>query len=153
MIKLRKTLEGSSSSMVIEPPHALNGSKSHSGKVPWRHMKYATHLFSCTLYDTCYYRQACGENLRRHGTRMDSVWALRSAYNEARKIKNAQDTYCSQAEAGLWDSLSDFPDDFKWEMLVDVLRGRVKVRNHRILMLPLLLPENLRRYPTIAMRL
>ena len=61
---------------------------------------------------------------------MDSIWSFRSAYDEARKIKNAQDDYCRSAEAGEWDSLGgrDFPDSFQWEILVDVLRGRVKVR-------------------------
>lgn len=49
-------------------------------------------------------------------------------YNEARKIKIAQDEYCSKAEAGLWTGLTaEMPFDLKWEALVDVLRGRVKV--------------------------
>jgi len=61
---------------------------------------------------------------------MDSIWSFRSAYNEARKIKNAQDDYCRKAEAGEWDSLSgqEYPESLQWEILVDVLRGRVKVR-------------------------
>jgi uncharacterized cupin superfamily protein len=59
---------------------------------------------------------------------MDSVWAMRAAYSEARKVMMAQDAYCSKAEAGLWDSsVGEFPENPKWEMLVDVLRGRVKV--------------------------
>lgn len=75
------------------------------------------------------FRQACGENMLPFETRMDSIWALRSAYNEARKLKNAQDAFCAQAEAGLWESVEgDFPENLKWEMLVDVLRNRVKVR-------------------------
>ena len=76
-----------------------------------------------------FFRQACGENLQSYGTRMDSAWAFREAYNEARKVKIAQDKYCHHVEAGLWDSVDgDFPSDYRWEMLVDVLRGRVKVR-------------------------
>lgn len=60
---------------------------------------------------------------------MDSMWALRSAYNEARKVKLAQDAFCSKAEAGLWDSIgNEFPENLQWEALIDVLRGRVKVR-------------------------
>lgn len=59
---------------------------------------------------------------------MDSIWALRSAYNEARKLKLAQDLYCFQAENGAWDALEgDFPENPQWEVLVDVLRGKVKV--------------------------
>jgi len=114
MVKLRKTTENSPSSMVIEPPHSLDAFNANSKDLRWRHLK-----------------QACGENLRAYGNRMDSIWALRTAYNEARKIQKAQDAYCSKVEAGLWDSLvGDFPDNPKWEMLVDVLRGRVKISNH-----------------------
>ena len=60
---------------------------------------------------------------------MDSMWALRSAYDEARKVKQQQDEFCVKAEAGLWEDIAgqSFPDNLKWEMLVDVLRGRVKV--------------------------
>lgn len=60
---------------------------------------------------------------------MDALWSFRQAYNEARKVKQEQDDFCSQAQAGLWDEISgqDFPESFQWEMLVDVLRGRVKV--------------------------
>lgn len=63
---------------------------------------------------------------------MDTAWSFRSAYNEAREIKNAQDDYCQKAEAGEWDSLKgqEFPESLQWEVLVDVLRGRVKVPEH-----------------------
>lgn len=59
---------------------------------------------------------------------MDALWAFRSAYNEARKVKQQQDDFCFRAEAGLWDELThqQFPNNLQWEMLVDVLRGRVK---------------------------
>ncbi len=72
-------------------------------------------------------------------TRMDSAWYFRQAYDEARKIKEAQDEFCNIAEAGLWDELGlgedgmgitggrEFPEDLQWEALVDVLRGKVKV--------------------------
>ncbi|KAF8076559.1 carbohydrate esterase family 9 protein [Lyophyllum atratum] len=114
MIKLRKTSEGSPSSMIIEPPHSFTGGKSQDKGVRWR-----------------YLQQACGENTRRYGNRMDTMWSLRSAYNEARKIKFAQDAFCAKAEAGLWDIAgSEFPESLKWEALVDVLRGKVKISNH-----------------------
>lgn len=114
MVKLRKTLDRSSLSMVVEPPYGLNGTEPDPHHPRWRHMK-----------------QACGENLRSYGNRMDSVWALRSAYEQARKVKTMQDNYCLKAEAGLWHALKDsFPEDLQWEMLVDVLRGKVKVANH-----------------------
>ena len=81
---------------------------------------------------------------------MDAAWAFREAYNEARKVKDAQDEFCRMAERGQWERLAawrfaataastvaapmfegdtgnGFPESLKWEMLVDVLRGRVKV--------------------------
>ena len=62
---------------------------------------------------------------------MDHIWTFRSAYDQARKLKTAQDEYCRLAEVGEWAVLGSrlFPDDLRWEMLVDVLRGRVKVSN------------------------
>lgn len=38
-VKLRKTLERSPSSMVIEPPYGLNGTEPDPDKPRWRHMK------------------------------------------------------------------------------------------------------------------
>ena len=70
-----------------------------------------------------------GENVGRFGNRMDIMWAYRQAYQRASQIKAAQDAYCAKAEAGIWDSIvDDFPEGFQYETLVDVLRGRVKVR-------------------------
>ncbi|KAF8530567.1 hypothetical protein BU17DRAFT_35761 [Hysterangium stoloniferum] len=107
-IKNRPTLERSSSSRLVEQM----GSPNSTG---WRHLK-----------------QACGENPSRTyaGTRMDTAWALRTAYDEARKLKLKQDRFCAAAMAGKWNGLGEFPDDLKWEALVDVLRGKVKVHNH-----------------------
>lgn len=39
-----------------------------------------------------------------------------------------QDDYCAKALEGNWKDLGEFPYDLQWEALVDVLRGRVKVR-------------------------
>lgn len=59
---------------------------------------------------------------------MDIMWSLRSAYHEARMVMKTQDDFCAKAEAGVWDiDESTFPDNYQWEMLVDVLRGKVKV--------------------------
>ncbi|KAI0050216.1 hypothetical protein FA95DRAFT_1640562 [Auriscalpium vulgare] len=115
MLKLRTTSEHSPSSMIIEPPYSLNGTVVDPFAPPrWRHLK-----------------QAAGENIDAYGTRMDSHWAYRQAYDEARQLKTAQDAYCANAQAGLWDRvMGDFPEDFRWEALVDVLRGRVKVSQH-----------------------
>uniref|UniRef100_A0A8H8CNE4 Amidohydrolase-related domain-containing protein n=1 Tax=Psilocybe cubensis TaxID=181762 RepID=A0A8H8CNE4_PSICU len=114
-IKLRPTSERSSSAMVLEPPHSLNGTHVDQSRPRWRQMKHA-----------------CGENPSRvySNTRMDTIWAFREAYNTARKMKEKQDQYCSKALSGQWKNLGEFPDDLQWEALVDVLRGRVKVHNH-----------------------
>jgi hypothetical protein len=65
---------------------------------------------------------------------MDSTWAFRGAYDKARSVKEAQDSFCAKAEAGLWNDPEikgkSFPFDLQWEALVDVLRGRVKVNCH-----------------------
>ena len=58
---------------------------------------------------------------------MDTAWAFREAYEKARLIKVAQDDYCAKAAAGQWDNLGTFPEELQWELLVDVLRGNVKV--------------------------
>lgn len=75
---------------------------------------------------------------------MDGQWNFRHAYDEARKIRDAQDAFCAKAEAGAWDVLeaegsTNFPEDLQWESLVDVLRGRVKVWliRYHISLLPL----------------
>ncbi|CAA7259139.1 unnamed protein product [Cyclocybe aegerita] len=115
-IKLRPTSERSSSSLVLEPPHSLNGTEFDPSLPPrWRQMKHA-----------------CGENPSRvySGTRMDTIWAFREGYDTARKIKQSQDAYCQNALAGKWNGLGDYPENLQWEALVDVLRGRVKVHNH-----------------------
>ncbi|TFK54416.1 composite domain of metallo-dependent hydrolase [Heliocybe sulcata] len=115
-IKLRPTQERSPSSMLLDPPYGINGSEVDPSLPPrWRHLK-----------------QACGENPDRvyRGTRMDTMWAFRQAYDKARQIKQSQDAYCSKAQAGEWEGLGEFPEDLQWEALVDVLRGKVKIQNH-----------------------
>jgi hypothetical protein len=61
---------------------------------------------------------------------MDTIWAFRAIYNEARKVKEAQDDYCSKAVAHDWAGLGRFPEALEYEALVDVLRGRVRVHTH-----------------------
>ncbi|KAJ7228499.1 carbohydrate esterase family 9 protein [Mycena pura] len=110
MVKLRRTSEGSSSSMLVEPPS--NHSEDGDGSTHWRHLA-----------------QACGETPSEYGTRPDAIWSLRAAYAQARKILVAQDAYCDKVKTGMTEveSLGPFPEDLKFELLVDVLRGNVKV--------------------------
>ncbi|GJJ09058.1 hypothetical protein Clacol_003280 [Clathrus columnatus] len=117
VIKLRSTPERSVISKLVEPPPTLNGTEyAYTHPQKWRHMKHA-----------------CGENPSRSydATRMDSIWAFRQAYNEARIIKESQDKYCEVAEKGDWKMLSDmkWSESLQWEALVDVLRGKVKITN------------------------
>ncbi|KAJ4479027.1 hypothetical protein J3R30DRAFT_3403875 [Lentinula aciculospora] len=112
VIKLRPTEERSPSSMLLEPPFTFNGSGIDEVQPPrWRQLK-----------------QACGRVYS--GTRMDTIWAYRQGYEEARKLKVKQDAFCEKAVAGQWDALGKFPQDLQWEALVDVLRGKVKIQNH-----------------------
>ncbi|TFK25671.1 amidohydrolase [Coprinopsis marcescibilis] len=123
VIKLRETSERSPSSMLLEPPYHINNSFPNPNLPPrWRHMKHA-----------------CGENPsdQFHHSRMDTMWAFREAYNKAQKIKQRQDEFCSRAlskkswkHASDLEDLGEFPDPLRWEALVDVLRGRVKVNVH-----------------------
>lgn len=39
MVKVRKTLDHSPSSMVVEPPYGLNGTEPDPRNPRWRHMK------------------------------------------------------------------------------------------------------------------
>ncbi|KAJ3507229.1 hypothetical protein NLJ89_g6423 [Agrocybe chaxingu] len=116
VIKLRETAERSATAKVIEPPYLPSNS---SGYRPWRHMKHA-----------------CGENINNvySQVRMDAIWNFRQAYDQARKVRDAQDLFCARVEAGDWESLKmsenayeEFPENLQWESLVDVLRGRVKL--------------------------
>ncbi|CAA7271147.1 unnamed protein product [Cyclocybe aegerita] len=116
VIKLRETAERSATAKVIEPPYLPSNS---SGYRPWRHMKHA-----------------CGENINNvySQVRMDAIWNFRQAYDQARKVRDAQDAFCVRVEAGDWESLKvnenayeEFPENLQWESLVDVLRGRVKL--------------------------
>ncbi|KAF8826905.1 hypothetical protein HHX47_DHR5000901 [Lentinula edodes] len=111
VIKLRRTTEGSALSMVVDPPYELNATGfGRENPSVWRHLL-----------------QSCSDETRRYGNRMDMMWSLRSAYHEARRVMKLQDAFCAKAEAGLWESgVDDFPENFQWEMLVDVLRGKVK---------------------------
>ncbi|KAF4615672.1 hypothetical protein D9613_012510 [Agrocybe pediades] len=117
VIKLRPTSERSTISKVLEAPLTLTHNASDVGHVPWRHMKHA-----------------CGENPDRlySQTRMDAQWNFRHAYDEARKIRDKQDEFCSKVDQGDWAGLegSDFPEDLQWESLVDVLRGKVRLAIH-----------------------
>ncbi|KAN0081191.1 hypothetical protein V8E55_008815 [Tylopilus felleus] len=48
-------------------------------------------------------------------------------YSSAHEAEHLlQDAYCYKALAKQWDRPGEFPEDLKWEALVDILRGKVK---------------------------
>ncbi|KAF5393062.1 hypothetical protein D9757_001113 [Collybiopsis confluens] len=137
VIKLRPTEERTPSSMLLEPPFTFNGSGIIEVQPPrWRLLKRVVRLYDelQTLRSNFITPlRVIGENPSRvySGTRMDTIWAYRQGYEEARKLKVKQDDYCAKAVAGKWNEVDEkFPDDLKWEALVDVLRGKVKIQNH-----------------------
>ncbi|KAI8973081.1 carbohydrate esterase family 9 protein [Trametes punicea] len=116
LIKLRPPSDRSPTGMLLENPYETNSSVyDRHAHFRYRQMKHA-----------------CGENPGRvySGTRMDTIWAFRQAYEKARQIKQAQDDFCAKATRGEWAGLGEYPEDLQWEALVDVLRGRVKVQTH-----------------------
>ncbi|KAJ3809317.1 carbohydrate esterase family 9 protein [Lentinula aff. lateritia] len=118
VIKLRPTNERSSSSMLLEPPFTFNGTGIEEVQPPrWRQLKYRYSVSHPSRSHA--YLGTVGRVYS--GTRMDTIWAYRQGYEEARKLK---------AVAGHWDNIGDFPEDLQWEALVDVLRGKVKIQNH-----------------------
>ncbi|GJJ06667.1 hypothetical protein Clacol_000862 [Clathrus columnatus] len=107
-IKLRPTKERSTSAMLVEQ----FDSPQSSG---WRQMKHA-----------------CGENPSGaySGTRMDTIWAFREIYDEAKQLVEQQDKVCTAAKSGNWNEAQTFPENLRLEALTDVLRGKVKVHTH-----------------------
>ncbi|KAI0777456.1 carbohydrate esterase family 9 protein [Trametes elegans] len=116
VIKLRPSTDRSPTGLLLENPYETNTTV-HD---PLKYFRYRQ------------MKHACGENPDRvySGTRMDTAWAFRQAYDKARQIKQSQDDFCAKATKGDWAGLGEFPDDLQWEALVDVLRGRVKVQTH-----------------------
>ncbi|KIK81164.1 hypothetical protein PAXRUDRAFT_15392 [Paxillus rubicundulus Ve08.2h10] len=134
-IKLRKTKERTPTSMLLEPPFNINTSFPDSITSPrWRHLKQACgenpgkfHFFSSLKA----FKKYLTSTASVFGmTRMDVTWALREAYNKARQLKETQDNHCSKISSGTHSELGNFPEDLQWEMLTDVLRGKVKVHTH-----------------------
>ncbi|KAF5354651.1 hypothetical protein D9756_005354 [Leucocoprinus leucothites] len=121
VIKLRETSEKSPSSMLVEPPHQINDTyPDPSLPFRWRYMKnaYGHHVGLPRSVSLSF--SPIGTDAHIH-----------NRYAKARKIKEEQDRFCSNVINGDWElASSHFPEELKWEALVDVLRGRVKVNTH-----------------------
>ncbi|KAI1139354.1 amidohydrolase [Hypoxylon sp. FL0543] len=87
-----------------------------------------------------YIKMACGENSKRtyglvgeHGptSRLGESWEFRHAFEQAAKLLQAQDDWCTEAESVGVEQMNRYlPQDLKWETLVAVLRGQVHVNTH-----------------------
>jgi len=135
---MRPVAERSTFAKLVDPPFTYNG----SGIVPfdpprWRYLKHACGENPHGVYGaTRMVRSSFAKNSDRctdiHW--QDSIYALRTAYNEARKLKEKQDHFCAKANAGHWADVNalggEFPDSLQWEALVDLLRGRVRLNVH-----------------------
>ncbi|KAI0380525.1 amidohydrolase [Hypomontagnella monticulosa] len=87
-----------------------------------------------------YIKMACGENSKRtygepgeHGpvSRLGESWEFRHAFEQAAKIVQAQDDWCTLAESvGVEQMETYLPQDLEWETLAAVLRGQVHVNTH-----------------------
>ena len=88
-----------------------------------------------------YMKMACGENPKRiYGrvgrdfgpfSRLGEAWYFRHAFEEATKLKNAQDDWCSAAaNIGAQNMQTYLPENLRWESLTAVLRGQVLVNTH-----------------------
>ncbi|KAI0886627.1 amidohydrolase [Annulohypoxylon maeteangense] len=87
-----------------------------------------------------YIKMACGENSKRtygkageHGptSRLGESWEFRHAFEQAAKLVQAQDDWCTLAESTGVERMSSYlPQDLEWETLSAVLRGHVHVNTH-----------------------
>lgn len=88
-----------------------------------------------------YMKMACGENAKRvYGragrdfgpySRLGEAWYFRHAFEQATKLKNAQDDWCEAADRVGAENLESYlPQDLEWESLAAVLRGQVMVNTH-----------------------
>ncbi|CAG8482075.1 21322_t:CDS:10 [Gigaspora margarita] len=85
-------------------------------------------------------KMACGENPKRNygaigripSTRLGEAWLFRKLFAEARVLKRKQDDWCEAAEKLSGDDQlnSYFPEEFRLESLVALLRGDARLNVH-----------------------
>lgn len=81
---------------------------------------------------------ACGENPKKRfvsnpsapKSRMGLGFLFRSTMEKARQLKNEQDVWCNTVEQGLIPETPDFPENSEYELLVELLRGKVRTNSH-----------------------
>jgi imidazolonepropionase-like amidohydrolase len=87
-----------------------------------------------------YMKMACGENAKRvYGrlgkqgpwSRLGEAWEFRHAFEQAQAYVQAQDDWCSAADAVGAENVDHYlSQDLEWEALGAVLRGQVRVNTH-----------------------
>ncbi|WVW81144.1 hypothetical protein I302_103135 [Kwoniella bestiolae CBS 10118] len=137
-MKFRNTTANSPTSMLVDPPFAVNERGSYGRTKGWRNAKHAL-----------------GENVSKTwkdkgGTREDTIYYIRAAYASAAKKRFRQDEWCRTASTYAkrqsrilrWPfgsrpsshdirDLGAYPDStLEEELLVDVLRGKVRIHVH-----------------------
>ncbi|KXJ90717.1 hypothetical protein Micbo1qcDRAFT_164365 [Microdochium bolleyi] len=110
------------------------------GKADGRNETSATDMLADPERTWRYIKMACGENPKRvygkigeHGpvSRLGESWVFRHAFEQAARLVQEQDDWCSVAEArGVEQQSTYLPQDLEWETLGAVLRGHVHVNTH-----------------------
>ncbi|ORX49500.1 composite domain of metallo-dependent hydrolase [Hesseltinella vesiculosa] len=85
-----------------------------------------------------YEKHACGENAKRvygelgqiPSTRLGEGFLFRKAYDQATKLRQAQDDWCAAAQRSPARLESRFPEVLELEALVAILRGDVRLNVH-----------------------
>ncbi|KAF9364872.1 hypothetical protein BGX34_000099 [Mortierella sp. NVP85] len=89
-----------------------------------------------------YMKMACGENAKRNfggrgkmpSTRLGEGWVFREMFSKATELKRAQDDWCDAADRlprfGRHRLDAPFPEDLRYESLVGILRGDVRLNIH-----------------------
>ncbi|KAI2463535.1 amidohydrolase [Annulohypoxylon bovei var. microspora] len=110
------------------------------GKPDGRNETSITDLLADPDHSWRYIKMACGENSKRtygkageHGptSRLGESWEFRHAFEQAAKLVQGQNDWCTLAESAGVERMSSYlPQDLEWETLGAVLRGQVHVNTH-----------------------
>ncbi|GJN73841.1 hypothetical protein PLICBS_007924 [Purpureocillium lilacinum] len=87
-----------------------------------------------------YLKMAMGENQKRQfehsttgpATRIGESYWLRKAFQEAARVKRAQDRWCQATSTSIGRAriAVEYPRSLEWQTLIDVLRGDMRVNIH-----------------------
>ena len=83
-------------------------------------------------------KMACGENPKKRfvanpsapKSRMGLGFLFRSTMEKAQHLKEEQDLWCDAIEQGLTPKTPSFPENSEYDLLVELLRGKVRTNSH-----------------------